>query len=59
MSSTIFRTPAARCNLSPRTVEGCIDRVGVRYARAGRPAPTTASLVARALQDGLIDLDDL
>ncbi|GAA3452237.1 hypothetical protein GCM10018962_40700 [Dactylosporangium matsuzakiense] len=40
-------------------MEGCIDRVGVRYARAGRPAPTTASLVARALQDGLIDLDDL
>jgi DNA-binding NarL/FixJ family response regulator len=50
---------AARCNLSPRTVEGYIDRVRVRYARAGRPAPTKASLVARALQDGLIDLDEL
>lgn len=50
---------AARCNLSPRTVEGYIDRVRVRYARAGRPAPTKAALVARALQDGLIQLDDL
>ncbi|MFI5842559.1 response regulator [Catenuloplanes sp. NPDC051500] len=50
---------AARCNLSPRTVEGYIDRVRVRYARAGRPASTKAALVARALQDGLIHLDDL
>ncbi|MFI5913191.1 response regulator [Dactylosporangium sp. NPDC051541] len=50
---------AARCNLSPRTVEGYIDRVRVRYARAGRPAPTKASLVARALQDGLVALEDL
>jgi two-component system, NarL family, nitrate/nitrite response regulator NarL len=50
---------AARCNISPRTVEGYIDRVRVRYARAGRPAPTKAALVARALQDGLIELDDL
>jgi DNA-binding NarL/FixJ family response regulator len=50
---------AARCNLSPRTVEGYIDRVRVRYARAGRAAPTKAALVARALQDGLIRLDDL
>jgi len=50
---------AARCGLSPRTVEGYIDRVRVRYARAGRPAPTKAALVARALQDGLIRLDDL
>jgi len=50
---------AARCGLSPRTVEGYIDRVRVRYARAGRPAPTKAALVARALQDGLIRLEEL
>jgi DNA-binding NarL/FixJ family response regulator len=53
------RTVAARCHLSPRTVEGYIDRVRLRYAEVGRPAPTKASLVARALQDGLIALDDL
>jgi DNA-binding NarL/FixJ family response regulator len=50
---------AARCGLSPHTVEGYIDRVRVRYARVGRRAQTKASLVARALQDGLIDLADL
>jgi DNA-binding NarL/FixJ family response regulator len=50
---------AAHCGLSPRTVEGYIDRVRLRYARAGRPAPTKAALVARALQDGIIELDDL
>lgn len=53
------RTVAVRCHLSPRTVEGYIDRVRLRYAEVGRPAPTKASLVARALQDGLIALDDL
>jgi hypothetical protein len=47
------------CHLSPRTVEGYIDRIRLRYAEVGRPAPTEASLVARALQDGLIALDEL
>lgn len=46
-------------NLSPRTVAGYLDRIRIRYARVGRPAPTKASLVARALQDELITLDDL
>ena len=36
-----------------------IDRVRIKYANTGRPAPTKAALVARAIQDGLIDLDDL
>ncbi len=50
---------AEMCGLSPRTVSGYLDRVRIRYARVGRPARTKASLVARALQDGLIGLDDL
>ncbi|MCO1657168.1 response regulator transcription factor [Pseudonocardia sp. S2-4] len=53
------RTTATLCHVSPRTVEGYIDRVRLRYAEVGRPAPTKASLVARALQDGLLTLDDL
>ena len=53
------RTVAMLCHLSPRTVEGYIDRIRLRYAEVGRPAPTKASLVARALQDGLIALDEL
>jgi DNA-binding NarL/FixJ family response regulator len=50
---------AQRLGLSPRTVSGYLDRVRVRYARVGREAPTKAALVARALQDGLVSLDDL
>jgi len=53
------RSAALLCHLSPRTVEGYIDRIRQRYAEVGRPAPTKAGLVARALQDGLITLDEL
>lgn len=50
---------AERCGLSPKTVEGYIGRVRLRYARVGRSAPTKAGLLARALQDGLVDLAEL
>ncbi|GCD92706.1 DNA-binding response regulator [Embleya hyalina] len=50
---------AAKLNLSPRTVAGYIDRVRIKYANAGRRASTKAALVARAIQDGLVRLDDL
>ena len=36
-----------------------IARMRIKYAEVGRPASTKAALVARALQDGLVDLDDL
>ncbi|MCT2586732.1 DNA-binding response regulator [Actinophytocola gossypii] len=50
---------ARKLGLSVRTVNSYIDRVRVRYANAGRPASTKAALVARAVQDGLIGLDEL
>ena len=50
---------ARKLGLSARTVSSYIDRVRIKYANTGRPAPTKAALVARAIQDGLIDLDDL
>ncbi|MBW4721345.1 response regulator transcription factor [Saccharothrix obliqua] len=50
---------ARKLNLSVRTVSSYIDRVRIRYANVGRPAPTKAALVARAIQDGLIGLDEL
>ena len=50
---------ASRFNLSAKTVETYIDRVRIKYAELGRPATTKAALVARALQDGLVDLADL
>jgi hypothetical protein len=34
-------------------------RVRTKYAAIGRPAPTKAALIARALQDGLINIDEL
>jgi len=50
---------AERLYLSVKTVETYIGRVRVKYANAGRPARSKAALVARALQDGLIELDEL
>ncbi|MCU1626208.1 MAG: LuxR family transcriptional regulator [Pseudonocardia sp.] len=50
---------AQRFHLSAKTVDTYINRVRIKYADVGRPATTKAALVARALQDGLIDLAGL
>ncbi len=50
---------ARKLGLSVRTVSSYIDRVRIRYANVGRPASTKAALVARAIQDGLVGLDEL
>lgn len=50
---------ARKLGLSVRTVSSYIDRVRIRYANAGRPASTKAALVARAIQDGLVRLEEL
>lgn len=50
---------AHRLHLSVKTVETYIGRVRIKYASAGRPAGSKAALVARALQDGLLGLDEL
>ena len=50
---------AARFGLSVKTIDTYIARVRIKYADVGRPASTKAALVARALQDGLVDLSDL
>ena len=50
---------ATRFGLSVKTIDTYIARVRIKYAEVGRPASTKAALVARALQDGLVDLDDL
>lgn len=46
-------------HISVGTVNTHLTRVRAKYAAAGRPAPTKASLLARAVQDGLLDLDSL
>ena len=50
---------AAELYLSMGTINTHLARVRSKYAAVDRPAPTKASLVARAIQDGLISLDEL
>ncbi|MFH5230855.1 helix-turn-helix transcriptional regulator [Antrihabitans spumae] len=45
--------------ISLGTVNTHLARVRQKYECVGRAAPTKAALVARALQDGLIDVKDL
>jgi DNA-binding NarL/FixJ family response regulator len=46
-------------HIEASTVRTHLQRVRAKYAAAGRPAPTKAALVARAVQDGLISINDL
>lgn len=46
-------------NVTAKTVDTYIQRVRVKYAAVGRPAPTKSALVQRALEDGLVTLADL
>ncbi|WP_433665096.1 helix-turn-helix transcriptional regulator [Nocardia sp. CA-128927] len=45
--------------ISLGTVNTHLSRIREKYAAVGRPAPTKAILVVRALQDGLVGIDDL
>ena len=48
-----------RLNIAEETVKDYINRARVKYANVGRPAPSKAALLARALEDGLITLADV
>ena len=50
---------ADKLRIAPSTVSTHLERVRAKYAAVGRPATTKAALVARALQDGIISIDDL
>ncbi|WP_371828564.1 MULTISPECIES: LuxR C-terminal-related transcriptional regulator [Nocardiaceae] len=50
---------AKRLHIALGTVNTHLSRIRDKYTRVGRPAPTKAGLVARALQDGIVTLDDL
>ena len=45
--------------IAPTTVRTILQRVRAKYDAIGRPASTKAALVARAIQDGIIGIDDL
>ena len=53
------RAVAAALNIKVSTVNTYLDRVRTKYAAVGRDAPTKAALVARAIQDGLVTIDEL
>lgn len=48
-----------RLFITAGTVKTHLGRIRAKYANVGRPAPTKAALVARAIQDGLITADEL
>ncbi|MEE2034109.1 LuxR C-terminal-related transcriptional regulator [Rhodococcus chondri] len=50
---------AAHLYVSAATVSTHIVRIRDKYARVGRPATTKTSLLARALQDGVVSIDEL
>ncbi|AEF42969.1 LuxR C-terminal-related transcriptional regulator [Hoyosella subflava] len=52
-------TVASNLSVSLGTVNTHLARVRSKYAAVGRTAPTKAALVARALQDGLVQLEEL
>ncbi|GLW89592.1 DNA-binding response regulator [Actinokineospora globicatena] len=58
-ASSSKRLAAAMLRISPKTIETYLDRVRTKYACVGRQAPTKSALVARALEDGWITLDEL
>ncbi|MGH3645020.1 MAG: LuxR C-terminal-related transcriptional regulator [Mycobacterium sp.] len=50
---------ARQLEISATTVRTHVQRIRDKYAAVGRPASTKAALVARAIQDGLVDVNDL
>ena len=50
---------ARQLQIAPTTVRTHLQRVRAKYAAVGRPANTKAALVARAIQDGLVSVDDI
>ncbi|MGZ8177007.1 LuxR C-terminal-related transcriptional regulator [Williamsia sp. SKLECPSW1] len=48
-----------RLFIAESTVNTHISRIRTKYEAVGRPASTKAALLARALQDGIVDLDQL
>lgn len=50
---------AKRLYISPTTVRTHLQRARAKYAGVGRPAPTKSALLARAIEDGILSLNDL
>ena len=52
------KAAAQQMYVTEHTLSTHIERVRRKYEAVGRPAPTKAAMLVRALQNGLVDLDD-
>ena len=50
---------ARQLQIAPTTVRTHLQRVRAKYAAVGRTATKKAALVARAIQDGIVSVDDI
>lgn len=50
---------AKRLFIAPTTVRTHLQRARAKYASVGRPASTKSALLARAIEDGILSLNDL
>lgn len=50
---------ARQLQIAPTTVRTHLQRVRAKYAAVGRPATTKTALVARAIQDGIVNVHDI
>ena len=50
---------ATRMGVSVHTVDMFIKRARLKYAKVGRPAPTKADMLIRAIEDGLVTPDEV
>ncbi|MGV0715844.1 response regulator [Mycolicibacterium sp. XJ662] len=48
-----------RLYIAPTTVRTHLQRARAKYASVGRAAPTKSALLARAIEDGILSLNDL
>lgn len=48
-----------RLFIAPTTVRTHLQRARAKYASVGRPAPTKSALLARAIEDGILSLNEL
>ena len=48
-----------RLYIAPTTVRTHLQRARAKYAAVGRSAPTKSALLARAIEDGILSLNDL
>ncbi|CAN5268996.1 response regulator transcription factor [soil metagenome] len=54
-----LKTVAAQLGIAPSTAREYLDRVRAKYVEVGRPAPTKVDLLRRAVEDGILAIDDV